>query len=108
MVALAPVEIERLAGRLALAVAMVDSDPETLMGEPCVKGTRVPVFDIAALAAHVGVDRAHESYPFLSVEQIELAMLFAGAYPRREAPKRTTFPRPKAPPKIVTVKHLEL
>lgn len=95
MVALAPVEIERLAGRLAKAVAMVESDPATLMGEPCIKGTRVPVYDIAALAGEVGIAETHETYPFLTVEQIELSMLFAGAYPRREPAKTTRLGRQK-------------
>lgn len=104
MVASAPIEIERLADRLAKAVAMVESDPETQMGEPCLKGTRVPVYDIASLAAHVGVDETHRSYPFLSIEQIELAMLYVGAHPRREGPTRTVFPPANGTSRVVTVK----
>jgi hypothetical protein len=44
--------------RLRQANAMVASDPKTLQGEPCFKGTRVPVRVVAGIAAARGIDAA--------------------------------------------------
>jgi uncharacterized protein (DUF433 family) len=79
--------------RLARAEALVLSHPEVLSGEPCIRGTRVPVYLIGALAHAHGVDRAHEMYPFLTEEQIELVALYVSEHPRKGRPKQTRLPK---------------
>ena len=79
--------------RLLAARAMVVSDPEILGGMPVIKGTRVPVYDVAAnVAAGVATERILLSYPSLKHEQIGLAALYAEANPLRGRPRRRTPP----------------
>ena len=94
--------------RLAEAEALVVSDPETMMGEPCITGTRVPVYMIGALAGEHGVDEAHATYPFLTRRQIELALVYVTAKPRRGRPKMTQLPEPKGPGRRGTAKRLQV
>src|SRR5262245_26439054 len=82
--------------RLAQAEALIASDPEVLSGEPCFKGTRVPVYLIGALAREHGVRRTHAMYPFLTEEQIDLASLYVEAHPRKGRPPQTQLPRAKS------------
>ena len=83
---------ERLA-KLAKARALVIEDPEILQGTPVVKGTRVPVYDIAAsVAAGLPADRILAAYPSLNTESIELAILYARANPQRGRPPRSPAP----------------
>jgi uncharacterized protein (DUF433 family) len=71
---------------------MVVHDPEILGGrEPVIRGTRVPVYDVAA-AVSIGIPTSAilESYPSLTEEQVCLAALYAqherpGDRPRRSA-----------------------
>jgi uncharacterized protein (DUF433 family) len=81
--------------KLMLARAMVIEDPDILSGAPVIRGTRIPVHDIAASAA-AGVDRERlkEAYPGLGDEAIELASLYAEANPRRGRPKAERGPSP--------------
>jgi len=72
---------------------MVVEDPEILSGTPVIKGTRVPVYDIAsAFDSGITVDRILKSYPSLKNWQIELASVYARAVPPRGRPKRTAIP----------------
>jgi len=82
--------------RLSRARAAVTEDPEILGGTPVIKGTRVPVYDVAASAA-AGIPRSRikDSYPSLSDELIDLAVLYAAAVPPRGRPPRT---RPASAP----------
>lgn len=82
--------MERL-HQLMQAHEMVTEDPEILSGTPVIKGTRVPVYDIAA-AVDVGTpkDRILKSYPSLKEWQVELASVYAKAVPPRGRPKRTS------------------
>lgn len=73
--------------RLRESVALVASDPGTLQGEPCFKGTRIPVHVVAGIAKVAGADQAKLTYPKLSKTQIELACVYAEAHPRRGRPK---------------------
>jgi uncharacterized protein (DUF433 family) len=82
--------------RLQQAEALVASDPEVLSGEPCLKGTRVPVYLIGALARAHGVGRTHAMYPFLTEEQIDLAALYVEAHPRKGRAPQTKLPRAKS------------
>ncbi len=87
---------EQLA-KLAQARALVIEDPEILKGTPVIKGTRIPVYDIAAsVEAGQPMDRIAAAYPGLTSRQIELAALFAQANPQRGRPPRTSGPPGKA------------
>lgn len=83
---------------LEKAKKMVTIDQDVLGGAPCFKGTRIPVHDIAAMV--VNGDRKSvivKSYPQLTAEQVELAVLYAGAYPRRGRPRRKPIWRKERP-----------
>jgi uncharacterized protein (DUF433 family) len=75
--------------RLRRATAAIASDPGTLQGEPCFRGTRIPVHTVAGIAGACGIEAARRTYTRLTRPQIELAILYAKAYPRRGRPKRT-------------------
>jgi len=78
---------ERLA-RLNAARNLVVSSPELLSGTPVIRGTRVPVYDIAAsAAAGISTERILAAHPSLDVDKIELATIFAAAYPPRGRPR---------------------
>ncbi len=79
---------ERL-DRLKRAHEMVVEDPEILSGTPVIKGTRVPVYDIAAaIDSGTAIDRILKSYPSLKGWQVDLASVYARAVPPRGRPKR--------------------
>ena len=79
--------VERF-GRLVRARSLVHLSPETLGGTPVIRGTRIPVYDVAASAASgVSTDRILAAYPGLNEEKIELATIFAQAYPPRGRPR---------------------
>ena len=86
--------IERL-GRLIAARDLVEVSPEILRGTPVIRGTRVPVYEVAGLvSAGVPTELILNDYPALSREKVELAVVFAEANPprgrplgRRELPK---------------------
>jgi uncharacterized protein (DUF433 family) len=72
---------------LAAAKAMVVEDEEVLGGTPVVRGTRIPVHDVAAsLARGLPGDRIRQAYPQLDDRQIELAAIYAKAFPVRGRP----------------------
>jgi uncharacterized protein (DUF433 family) len=74
--------------QLMKAHAAVTEDPEILGGTPIMKGTRVPVYDIAAaFDSGTSVDRILKSYPNLKDWQVELASVYARAVPPRSRPK---------------------
>ncbi len=81
---------ERLS-RLQTARNMVISHPDTLGGTPVIRGTRVPVYDVAAsVAAGISVDRILAAYPSLEPGLVELAALYAEANPQRGRPRQRT------------------
>ena len=60
----------------------VVSDPEILGGAPVLRGTRVPVHDVAAcVAAGLPLDRILAAYPSLDAEKIALAAIYGQACP---------------------------
>lgn len=86
---------EDRAAKLARARALVVEDPDILGGMPVIRGTRVPVYDVAAsLAAGVLHERVQSAYPSLTAEQIDLAALYSQAVPPRGRPRRPTDARP--------------
>lgn len=79
--------------RLNAARAQVIEDNEILSGTLAIKGTRVPVYDVAAsVAAGIPMDRILSSYPSLNREQVELAALYAEANPQRGRPRQRIVP----------------
>ena len=74
---------------LEKAKKIVTVDKDVLGGTPCFKGTRIPVHDIAEMVAG-GDEKAAilSAYPQLSAEQVDLAGVYAEAYPRRGRPRR--------------------
>jgi uncharacterized protein (DUF433 family) len=87
-------DVEESLDRLHAARAMVVSDPEILSGTPIIRGTRVPVYDVAAsVASGIPVDRILSAYPSLQREHVELATMYAEANPQRGRPRlRTALP----------------
>jgi len=74
--------------RLAAARALVTTDPDVLGGRPVIRGTRIPVYDVAAsVAAELPTDRILAAYPALDADKIELAALYAKANPARGRPR---------------------
>lgn len=77
--------------KLAEAREMVVEDPEILSGTPVIRGTRIPVHDIAAsVAAGLSHDRIRAAWPTLDDCMIELASIYADASPVRGRPRRVT------------------
>ncbi|MGH9444600.1 MAG: DUF433 domain-containing protein [Terriglobia bacterium] len=85
--------VEERLERLSAARDQVVTDPEILSGTPVIRGTRVPVYDVAAsVAAGIPMERILPSYPSLKREQVELAALFAEANPQRGRPRQREVP----------------
>ena len=80
---------ERL-GRLDQAREMVVTSPEVLGGTPVIRGTRVPVYDVAAsVAAGIPGGRILAAYPSLDADKVELAAIYAEANPPRGRPRQS-------------------
>jgi uncharacterized protein (DUF433 family) len=74
------------------AQEMVAEDPEILSGTPVIKGSRIPVYDVASLVEQkTPMDELKELYPCLSEEQFRLASVYAKARPLRGRPKRRSL-----------------
>ena len=80
--------------QLTQAQELVVEDPEILSGTPVLRGTRIPVYDVASLVdAGIPVQEILEIYPKLTPSQIELASIYAKANPQRGRPRHRSFPR---------------
>jgi uncharacterized protein (DUF433 family) len=80
-------EVARELKRLHKAQRMAVSDPEIMSGAPVYRGTRIPVDMVAAMLAQgASTEEILEGYPALNQEQVELAPLYAAAFPRRGRP----------------------
>jgi uncharacterized protein (DUF433 family) len=88
--------------KLTEARKVVVEDAGILGGTPVIKGTRVPVHDIAA-SAEAGLSTAQikGAYPSLDENLIELAILYAKATPPRGRPRRIKSDAPAAARKVV-------
>ena len=81
-------QVNRGVRDLEAAEAVVAKDKATLGGEPVFKGTRVPVYGIAAmLEAGATAKELLSGYPKLTGRLLELAPIWAAAHPRRGRPK---------------------
>lgn len=82
-------EIQRGLANLETAKKTIAIDREILGGEPCFKGTRIAVHDIADMLANSGdVSAVLTAYPALNDRQVAAAAIYAKAYPRRGRPRR--------------------
>jgi uncharacterized protein (DUF433 family) len=90
--------------RLLAARRSVVQDPEILGGMPVLRGTRVPVHDVAAsLTAGVPRERLRQAYG-LDDEAIELADLYARAMPHRG--RRRTIESAPASARLVATRRV--
>ena len=89
--------------RLKTASRNVSRDPAILSGTPCIKGTRIPVHDIADMLSNGDTVQAiAQAFPQLSHSDIELAEFYARAYPRRGRPRNASPWRRQQPAASVT------
>lgn len=81
-------QVDRGVRDLEAAEAVVSKDKATLGGEPVFKGTRIPVYGIAAmLDAGASAQELLSGYPKLTARLLDLARIWAAAHPRRGRPK---------------------
>jgi len=74
--------------RFRRARALVNSDPDVLGGDPVFRGTRIPVHLIATLLGQGSAEtELLKAYPRLTAEMVELAPIYASAYPLRGRPR---------------------
>lgn len=74
--------------QLTRAKERIVSDPQVMNGVPCFAGTRIPAHDVADLVSNnVPPSEILEDFPSLSVEDLDLAPIYAKAYPRRGRPR---------------------
>jgi uncharacterized protein (DUF433 family) len=74
------------------AETAIESRRGIMQGEPCLRGTRVPVYTVGAIAAARSIKEASATYPHLSPRQVELAKVYTRAHPRKGPPRKTVFP----------------
>jgi uncharacterized protein (DUF433 family) len=56
----------------------IEISPERRFGQPCIKGTRISVYDILSmLASGMNIQKIISEFPELSEESIKAALLFA-------------------------------
>lgn len=73
---------------LAAAHHMVVRSADLLGGTPVIRGTRIPVHDVAAsVAAGHSIERILEAYPRLDREKVRLAVIYALSNPARSQPR---------------------
>jgi uncharacterized protein (DUF433 family) len=81
-------QVDRGVRDLEAAEAVVAKDKATLGGEPVFKGTRIPVYGIAAmLDSGATAEELLSGYPKLTERLLDLARIWAAAHPRRGRPK---------------------
>ena len=87
-------DVDRRLSQLKDAEQMVVEDPEILRGTPVIRGTRIPVHDVASLVnAGTPVQEILEIYPSLTASKIGLASIYAKASPQRGRPRRRSLPK---------------
>jgi uncharacterized protein (DUF433 family) len=75
--------------KLAEAREAVVEDPDILGGTPVIRGTRIPVYDVAAsVAAGLPRERIRSAYAAIDDRLIGLAAIYAKATPWRGRPRQ--------------------
>ena len=91
-------EVRKGLSRLTKARNAVVCDDAVLSGTPCIRGTRIPVHDLADMLTNSdSIEAILDAFPQLSESQIELAAFYAEAYPRRGRPRRKPIWRVRTP-----------
>jgi uncharacterized protein (DUF433 family) len=86
--------VEGALRRLVQAERMIVSDPDVMKGTPVYRGTRIPVHAIAGMFAQgATLKEILEGYPALTREAVELASVYANAFPRRGRPPARPWAR---------------
>jgi uncharacterized protein (DUF433 family) len=86
--------VNRRLSQLKQAQELVNEAPEVLCGTPVIRGTRIPVYDVASLVdAGTPAEELREIYPKLAPSQIESASIYAKANPQRGRPRRRHLPK---------------
>ena len=86
--------VARVRSKAALldrAKKMVVRNPHIRGGEPVIRGTRIGVYEVAAMiqgASEKEIEEILSGYPTLRREQLDLAHLYAAAHPRRGRPPK--------------------
>jgi uncharacterized protein (DUF433 family) len=63
---------------MATAIDRINTDPDVMMGKPCVNGTRITVdLILDKLAAGESADQIVKAHPRLVMEDIKAALAFA-------------------------------
>jgi uncharacterized protein (DUF433 family) len=87
-------DVDRRLTQLKQATELVVEDPEILSGTPVIRGTRIPVYDVASLVdSGAPIQELLELYPRIRKKQFELSSIYAKANPQRGRPKRGSFPK---------------
>jgi uncharacterized protein (DUF433 family) len=56
----------------------IEVNPEIMLGQPVIKGSRLPVYVIVeSIAEGDSIDALLQAYPFLTIEDIQQALRFA-------------------------------
>jgi uncharacterized protein (DUF433 family) len=64
----------------------VMEDPDILDGEPCLRGTRMPVYMVAEMRrAEISIEEMLRSYPSLTSDLIDKACTYATTHPRNRS-----------------------
>jgi uncharacterized protein (DUF433 family) len=65
--------------------ARVEAKPEVMMGKPCVKGTRIPVYLLLEkMAAGESFEQLLGAYPQLTIEDLRDCLQYAAALAAEE------------------------
>jgi uncharacterized protein (DUF433 family) len=89
---------------LTKARRLVSTTPDVLRGTPVLKGTRIPVHDIADMLTNGDNPAAVvKAYPQLDKGRIRLAAVYALAYPRRGRPRTKAGLRSRQPKTSKTI-----
>jgi uncharacterized protein (DUF433 family) len=58
----------------------IDAKPDVMMGKPCIRGTRIPVYlMLQKMAAGEGSEQLLEAYPQLTSEDLAACLEYAAA-----------------------------
>ena len=77
--------------------SLIHSDPDIMGGTPCIRGTRITVYAIAARMETESVDELLSDYPYITREGIEAAVAYAARLPFVEAPDARPWRRETLP-----------
>ena len=84
---------------LQRAKKMVIVNPHIRGGEPIIRGTRIGVYEVATMvkeATEKEIEEILAGYPTLTRGQLDLALIFAAAHPRRGRPPKHPWHRMRA------------